>query len=172
MDALKHANAQAPEQAAAELLRCCGSSRWAKAMTQGRPFASSQALLAAADREWWRLGREDWLEAFRHHPKIGDKDALRVRFEATRAWAASEQGGVSAADEKTLDALDAGNREYEARFGWIFIVCATGKTAAEMLALLRARLENAPDDELRIAAAEQAKITRIRLEKLLAEVTP
>ncbi len=172
MDALSRANAQAPEQALADLLRCCGSSRWADAMTQGRPFASPEALLAAADREWWRLGREDWLEAFRHHPRIGDKDALRARFGATRAWAAAEQGGLSAADEATFDALAAGNREYEARFGWIFIVCATGKTADEMLARLRARLENAPDAELRIAAAEQAKITRIRLEKLLAEVKP
>lgn len=172
MDALKHANAQAPEQAAADLLRCCGSSRWAEAMARERPFASAESLFAAADREWWRLGREDWLEAFRHHPKLGDQDALGARFGATRAWAASEQGGVSAAGEKALDALAAGNREYEARFGWIFIVCATGKTADEMLALLGARLENAPDDELRIAAAEQAKITRIRLEKLLAEVTP
>lgn len=169
MDALSRLNALAAGEAREELRRCCGAARWVEVMVAGRPYANTEALRAAADRAASSLSREDWLEAFRHHPKIGDRDALRARFATTEAWAASEQGGVSAATDATLDALAEGNRAYEARFGHIFIVCATGKSADEMLSLLRARIGNAPDAELRIAAAEQAKITRIRLEKLLAE---
>jgi 2-oxo-4-hydroxy-4-carboxy-5-ureidoimidazoline decarboxylase len=133
-----------------------------------RPFADAKALLASADEVWASLGPVDWKEAYAHHPRIGDKQALRERFAATRQWAAGEQAGVSGASESVLDALAEGNRDYESRFGHIFIVCATGKSAEEMLALLRARLGNDPKTEERIAAAEQAKITRIRLEKLLA----
>jgi 2-oxo-4-hydroxy-4-carboxy-5-ureidoimidazoline decarboxylase len=171
MDGLRRLNAMPSSEARAALLRCCGSSRWAEAVAAARPFADADALRAEAERAWWRLERGDWLEAFGHHPRIGDKDALRERFATTRTWAASEQGGVTASDEATLEALAAGNRDYEARFGYIFIVCASGKTAPEMLALLSARLSNPPDAELRIAASEQAKITKLRLDKLLAEVT-
>jgi len=169
MDALKRLDALPPEQAAAAFLRCCGSRRWAQAMERGRPYADAPSLLAAADRELASLGREDWLEAFSHHPRIGDRASLAARFPATAGWSAAEQGGVAGAGDDVLDALLRGNREYEARFGHIFIVCATGKTAAEMLELLRERLPNAPGDELEIAAAEQRKITAIRLAKLLAE---
>jgi 2-oxo-4-hydroxy-4-carboxy-5-ureidoimidazoline decarboxylase len=137
-------------------------------MEARRPFADTNALLASADEVWAGLGPADWKEAFAHHPRIGDKQALRERFAATRQWAAGEQAGVSGASEAALDALAEGNRDYESRFGHIFIVCATGKTAEEMLALLRERLGNDPEIEERIAAGEQAKITRIRLEKLLA----
>ena len=108
----------------------------------------------------------DWLEAFAAHPRIGDLDALRKKFASTANWCAGEQAGVAAADEAVLTALADGNRAYEARFGYIFIVCATGKSAAEMLAILTARLANDPEVELKVATAEQAKITRLRLEKL------
>jgi len=169
MDALNTLDALAPEQATAAFLRCCGSRRWAEAIERGRPYADEPALLAAAERAFALLTREDWLEAFSHHPRIGDRGSLAARFPATAGWSASEQGGVRDAGEDVLDALLRGNREYETRFGHIFIVCATGKTAPEMLALLRERLPNAPGAELEIAAAEQRKITAIRLEKLLAE---
>jgi 2-oxo-4-hydroxy-4-carboxy-5-ureidoimidazoline decarboxylase len=158
----------APEALAA-FRRCCGSRRWAEAMAQGRPYGDEPTLLAAAERAFGPLSREDWLEAFAHHPRIGDRDALAARFPATAGWSAAEQGGVSAAGADVLDALLEGNRAYEARFGHVFIVCATGKSAAEMLELLRERLSNAPEAELAIAGAEQRKITAIRLKKLLVE---
>ena len=168
MDALRRLNERAATEAREELLRCCGSSRWAEAMTARRPFPDEAALHAAAEDVWWILGEADWREAFAHHPKIGDQDALRARFASTRTWAAGEQSGVASASEDVLTALAEGNQAYEDRFGYIFIVCATGKTAPEMLAWLRERLPHSPPDEIRIAAGEQAKITRLRLEKLLA----
>jgi 2-oxo-4-hydroxy-4-carboxy-5-ureidoimidazoline decarboxylase len=168
MDALHHLNHLPADEAREALRRCCGASRWVDAMAARRPFPSAEALFAAADEVWAGLGPDDWREAFAHHPRIGDKEALRKRFAATRQWAAAEQSGASAASEEVLDALARGNRDYEARFGHIFVVCATGKGAEEMLGLLRQRLSNEPEVEARIAAAEQARITRIRLERLLA----
>ncbi len=135
-------------------------------MLARRPFGSHEALLAAAREDWSALSADDWREAFGHHPKIGDRDALRARFAATRHLAAAEQAGVDSASDAVLDALAAGNREYEAKFGFIFIVCATGRAADEMLTLLRDRLANEPGQEIRIAAEEQARITAIRLERL------
>ncbi|RZK26134.1 MAG: OHCU decarboxylase, partial [Hymenobacter sp.] len=114
------------------------------------------------------LSEADWREAFTHHPKIGDVSALREKFASTATWAAGEQGAVRQASQSTLEALAAGNEAYAQRFGYIFIVCATGKSAAEMLALLQARLPHEPAQEIKIAMSEQAKITRLRLEKLLA----
>ena len=171
MDALSRLDGMSEAEARAAFLRCCGSQRWAAAMSAGRPYREAAALFAAAEVHWNGLGREDWLEAFGHHPRIGDRDGLRAGFAATRAWAASEQAGASDADGAVQGALAEGNRRYEARFGHIFIVCASGRSAEAMLAGLAARLGNDSDQELRIAAAEQAKITRLRLEKLLAEVT-
>jgi 2-oxo-4-hydroxy-4-carboxy-5-ureidoimidazoline decarboxylase len=168
MDALSRLNERPAGEVREELRRCCGASRWAEAMTARRPFPDRAALLAAAEEVWWGLEESDWREAFAHHPMIGDADALRARFASTREWAAGEQAGVLSANEDTLVALASGNRAYQDRFGFIFIVCASGKTADEMLSLLRARLPNDPRDEIRIAAAEQARITRVRLEKLLA----
>ena len=159
-------NALCDADARAALLSCCGSRRWADAMLARRPFASMADLLAAADAVWAGLDRADWLEAFAAHPRIGDLGGLRKKFAATAHWSAGEQAGVAGAGEDVLRELAEGNRRYEERFGHIFIVCATGKTAAEMLRLLRARLPNEPAAELAVAAAEQAKITRLRLEKL------
>ena len=159
-------NAMSPADARAALLRCCGSRRWADAMLARRPFASMADLLAAADAVWAGLDRADWLEAFAAHPRIGDLDGLRKKFAATADWSAGEQAGVAGAGEEVLRALAEGNRRYEERFGHIFIVCASGKTAGELLEQLEARLSHEPDRELAIAAAEQAKITRLRLERI------
>jgi 2-oxo-4-hydroxy-4-carboxy-5-ureidoimidazoline decarboxylase len=167
LDSVSRLNALPAAEARAELLRCCGSSRWADAMLARRPFADAETLQAEAEAAWNGLLPADWLEAFRHHPRIGDKEALRARFAATRAWAAGEQAGTRGASEDVLEALAEGNRAYEERFGYIFIVCATGKSADEMLAALRERLGHEPETEIRVAASEQARITRIRLEKLL-----
>lgn len=160
-------DAASPENARRLLLRCCGSTRWVAAMAARRPFVTNAALMSAADEESARLTRDDLLEALAHHPRIGASlDELRAKYGSTATWAAGEQAGATAASDATLEALRAGNARYEARFGHVFVVCATGKSANEMLALLEARLGNDPDTELRVAAAEQAKITRIRLEKL------
>ena len=153
--------------AAAMLTRCCGAHRWVAAMLSARPFVSRAHLLGSAEVAWWRLSRSDWLEAFTHHPRIGtDREKLRAKFSATAGWSEGEQSGVQGAGEDVLAALEQGNIDYEARYGHIFIVCATGLTAARMLGYLQARMHTEPHIELARAAGEQAKITRIRLEKL------
>jgi 2-oxo-4-hydroxy-4-carboxy-5-ureidoimidazoline decarboxylase len=157
-------NALEPEAAAEALRRACGAERWVQRMLARRPFASSEALYASADDEWRASTRADHLEAFGHHPQIGENlEALRHRFQSTASLSQREQAGIESADEATLRALRDANAAYRERFGFIFIICAAGKTAAEMLAALRARLDNDPDTELLIAAAEHAKITRLRL---------
>lgn len=142
---------------------CCGSARWIERMLAERPFGSSERALRLARDEWFSLEPSDWQEAFAHHPRIGDLDALRTRFAATGSISEKEQAGVTDAAASTLGALLEGNRAYEARFGYIFIVCASGKTAAEMLDILHGRLGNDPTDEIRIAAEEHAKICERRL---------
>ena len=154
----------APPEAAREILsRACGSTAWVSRMLARRPFGSEQALLAAAREEWFALSEHDWLEAFSHHPKIGDRASLAARFPVTHDLSAKEQSAVSFATADVIIDLADANQAYLDRFGFIFIVCATGKTAAEMLALLRARLTNDRATELRNAAEEQAKITALRL---------
>lgn len=162
-------NAASADEAAGALTRCCGASAWVRGMLAARPFENSAALHAAADACAARLGDADWLEAFSHHPRIGDMSSLRAKFASTATWAGGEQAGAASAAEEVLAALGAGNREYEERFGFLFIVCATGRSAAEMLALLRERLPNDRAQELRIAAAQQMQITHLRLDKLLSE---
>ena len=159
-----------PKPALAEALRkCCGATAWVENMLACFPLRDEAALLADATAEWQQLPETDWREAFTHHPKIGgDVEALRAKFASTSQWAEGEQASVKQASQETLEALATGNEDYERKFGYIFIVCATGKTAAEMLALLQARMPNKPEDEIPLAAGEQDKITRIRLEKLLA----
>jgi 2-oxo-4-hydroxy-4-carboxy-5-ureidoimidazoline decarboxylase len=159
-------NGASDGDAAAMLTRCCGSTRWVERMLARRPFASDDALFDAARDEWRTLDRADYLEAFGHHPRLGaDPARLRARF-AAADWSSQEQSGVARADEATLEALRAGNADYETRFGFVFLVCATGKGALEVLALLDQRIGNDPATELRIAAEEHAKITQLRLEKL------
>ncbi len=159
-------NAWTADEARESFKHCCGSMRWSEAMERARPFESAAALFETAERIWWELSDVDWLEAFRAHPRIGDIDGLRARFAATAAWASREQAGVLGASEEVLRNLAMGNRQYEERFGYIFIVCATGKTAQEMLELLRQRLSNAAPAEIKLAAGEQMKITKIRLERI------
>jgi OHCU decarboxylase len=168
-EAFEHLNSWPRERAEAELLKCCGSSRWARQMTAARPFQDEQELLEKADHIWWSLDGEDWLEAFSHHPKIGEKKAAQAQSAEARRWSEHEQAGATRAATQTLLALAEANRAYERRFGFIFIVCATGKTAAEMLELCEGRLNNAADVELRIAAEEQRRITQLRLKKLLEQ---
>ena len=164
-------NALSSQEAQAELLKCCGSTNWARRMAQQRPFPTGgdamRRLLDAADRVWWDLGREDWLEAFSRHPRIGEKAAAKDASAETRRWSEEEQSGTRSAREQVLAALAKANRAYEQRFGYIFIVCATGKSSEEMLALLQQRLQNDPAAELRMAAEEQRRITHLRLQKLL-----
>ena len=162
-------NCLQPEQGRKILQRCCGANAWVTAMLAARPFADRDALHAAAERAAQGLSRADWLEAFAHHPRIGDGAALREKFAPTAAWALAEQRGTANAAEAVLEALARGNRAYEERFGHVFIVCATGKGAEEMLAILEPRLPNDPTRELDVAAAEQRKITRLRLDKLVEE---
>jgi 2-oxo-4-hydroxy-4-carboxy-5-ureidoimidazoline decarboxylase len=159
-----------PKPALAEALqKCCGSTMWTENMVAQFPVVDAKALMDEATIQWNQLSEADWREAFTHHPKIGGNvEALRAKFASTSQWAEGEQASVKEASQATLEALATGNENYERRFGYIFIVCATGKTADEMLALLQARLPNKPEDEILIAAGEQDKITRIRLEKLLA----
>ena len=158
-----------PEDAArAEFERCCGAKKWVDGMAAARPFADAALVHAVADDVWALCGPADYLEAFTHHPRIGDVEGLRQKFASTATWASGEQAGAAVATEETLEALARGNAAYEAKFGHIFIVCATGKTADQMLEILEARLPNEPQAELSIAAGEQHKITHLRLEKLLA----
>ena len=151
------------------LQKCCGSSAWVNQMAVVFPISNAETLMDEAKTKWNSLREADWREAFAHHPKIGGNVvALREKFASTSAWAEGEQASVKEASQATLEALAAGNEDYERKFGYLFIVCATGKTADEMLALLQARLPNKPEDEIVIAMREQDKITRIRLEKLIA----
>ncbi|MGD0301876.1 MAG: 2-oxo-4-hydroxy-4-carboxy-5-ureidoimidazoline decarboxylase [Bryobacteraceae bacterium] len=146
-------------RAEAELIQVCGSRAWVRGMAGRRPFGDLDRLLRAASEVWWSLDETDWQEAFSAHPKIGAT--------TTGAWSAQEQSGMRRAGAAVTTELEEANQEYLAKFGYIFIVCASGKSADEMLAILRSRLTNAPDREIRIAADEQAKIIRLRLEKLL-----
>jgi OHCU decarboxylase len=134
-----------------------------------RPFASEEELLCVADEVWGSLSERDWREAFAAHPRIGSRHDVGELSPEARAWAEREQAGAAAASRATREALADANAAYERRFGYLFIVCATGKTADEMLSLCRARLDGSPEHELRVAADEQRKITRLRLEKLLRE---
>lgn len=162
---LARLNALSAEAAREELLKCCGSRRWAAAVAARRPFDSIEGLEATAREAWSSLEPSDRLEAFAAHPEIG---AEREGHDPTRAWSRREQSAVEAAGAETRAELDAGQRAYRERFGYIFLIRATGRSAEEMLSALRARLGNAPEDELAVASDEQWQITRIRLSRLLA----
>lgn len=150
------------------LRQCCGAAAWVEQMSERFPVKDTDELFNAAVAIWQACTEEDWKEAFSHHPQIGDLDSLKKKFAATAQWAAGEQAAVQQASESTLQALAEGNSQYLKKFGYIFIVCATGRSAGEMLHLLRERLPHTPDEEIRVAMAEQEKITKIRLEKLLS----
>ena len=151
-----------PDTDAEHILRsCCGSSRWVESMMARRPFASHDMLHAAADDSWHACSEADWLEAFSHHPRIGDQSAAGP--------ASVEQAGMQSASVSVQDEMAALNRAYEERFGHIYIVCATGKSAEEMRDIARHRIDNDPPTELRNAAEEQRKIMHLRLEKLFGD---
>ena len=149
------------------LLSCCGSVAWVERMLPFVPADDIVELLEDAEEQWWKCTLGDWKEAFSHHPKIGDLASLEKKFGQGAAWSSAEQGAITQAAQQVLEALANGNKEYEEKFGFIFIVCAAGKSAVEMLALLESRLPNDPAIEIEIAADEQNKITKLRLEKLL-----
>lgn len=164
---LHELNTLPKSQLAEELTKCCGSSAWVKRMLPFFPADDLVELLEDAEEQWWKCSADDWKEAFAHHPKIGDTESLKKKFASTAQWASGEQSGVNTASEQTIVALAENNRKYEDKFGYIFIVCATGKSAEEMLGILASRLSNDPKEEIEIAADEQNKITKLRLEKLL-----
>ena len=164
---LERLNQAAKKTAQTDFTNCCGSQNWARMMTEARPFADVAALIKQAEKIWLNLETHDWLEAFAAHPKIGVKKAVSSQSAQSVEWSNAEQSGTENAADSLRDELEKANRLYEVKFGFIFIVCATGKSAAEMLELCRRRVRNDADAEIRIAADEQRKITKIRLKKLL-----
>lgn len=148
-------------------MKCCGSVCWVDRMMSFFPMDDLVELLEDAEEQWYLCTEADWKEAFTHHPKIGDINSLKEKFAGTAKWAEGEQDAIHDATENTLVQLQEANELYEQKFGYIFIVCATGKAAEEMLALLQERMHNSPEAEIKIAMDEQNKITLLRLQKLL-----
>ena len=162
MDGLERFNELPEAGAVAELLAVCHSGRWAERVAAGRPYADLAALQARADEVWMALGPDDWREAFKAHPRIGESGG------GSEEWSRQEQAGVGGAGADVRERLAAGNAEYERRFGHVFLISAAGRDAGELLAALQDRLGNDPETELRVAAGEHRRITRLRLEKLVA----
>lgn len=168
-DALERINLAGKSEAESMFRDCCGSARWANLMAAARPFGSEEELLDTAASACERLTSDDWLEAFAAHPKIGETKAAPAQQARSAEWSAGEQAGMSSADAMLKQQLADANREYFEKFGFIFIVCATGKTAGAMLEICRERFGNDRETEISNAAAEQQKITEIRLRKLLSQ---
>jgi len=169
MNSLDSINQLQPDEAKKLFLNCCSSQNWAQQLQQCRPFATTESLLQQADECWQNLCEKDYLEAFSGHPRIGDVDSLRQKFSQTKTIAAGEQQLVNEASEETINELAKENEKYYSRFGFIFIVFASGKSAEEMLLLLKQRLNNVRRQEILIAAQEQRKIFRKRLLNLLEQ---
>jgi OHCU decarboxylase len=150
------------DKAVSELLAVCHSRRWAEAVAAGRPYADVAALQQAADEVWTGLGPDDWLEALEAHPRIGESGG------SSADWSRQEQAGVGGVGDDVRERIARGNAEYEARFGHVFLISAAGRSADEILAALTERLGNDPDTELAVAAGEHRRITRLRIERLLA----
>jgi OHCU decarboxylase len=164
-------NATTVEDAKAAFKKCCGSTKWAEAMTAQRPYEDVPALMRIGERIWWSLGEADHREAFAAHPKIGHQAPPKSDDpETTGRWSRDEQKSTASASSSTLEELADVNRAYEQKHGFIFIVCATGRSTEAMLDDCRKRLARSQTDELRTAAEEQAKITRLRLAKLMGEL--
>jgi 5-hydroxyisourate hydrolase/2-oxo-4-hydroxy-4-carboxy-5-ureidoimidazoline decarboxylase len=168
----KEFNQLKPGEAKVELLKCCGAEKWVDVLIEHFPFPDSDSLFQNATDIWYHQCTEkDWLEAFKYHPKIGDLSSLKKKYANSKEWASDEQSGVKTASEKTLESLAQVNQAYEEKFGYIFIVCATGKSANEMLQIAKTRLKNTTEVEIHLAMGEQQKITLIRLHKLLEDVS-
>jgi OHCU decarboxylase len=161
-------NVAPPEDAALALVAACASPGWAKAVVKRRPFASANLLLLAAEQEWWKQPQAEWLHAFAAHPRIGESAAAKPQHGAGNLWSSQEQRGASESSDTVKTQLAEINRAYEAKFGYTYIVSATGKTGEELLRIAQERLAHAPESELRIAATEQVAIMRLRLKRLLA----
>lgn len=168
-DVLARWNDAPLEAAATQIVPCCGSMAWASGMAARRPFKDESALMAASDETWRGLNESDWMEAFNSHPRIGESNASKPSAHRSATWAMQEQKDVADAGDAIKIAFAEGNREYERKFGRIFIVCATGKSAAELLEILRRRLHNDARTELYEAVEQQRQITQIRLRKWLQE---
>lgn len=163
---LEELNTLDPEAAARTFRDCCAADPWVAGMVAGRPYRDLEHLLEHSRSLWPTLCESDWLQAFSAHPRIGDINSLRAKYASTRTLASTEQAGALQADSQVLERLHEGNERYLEQFGFIFIVCATGKSAADMLQLLEQRLNNSREEEIRNAAREQTRITELRLEKL------
>ncbi|MEP7164522.1 MAG: 2-oxo-4-hydroxy-4-carboxy-5-ureidoimidazoline decarboxylase [Ferruginibacter sp.] len=163
-------NKLSKEEAGKQLATCCGSAKWLSLLLKGLPFTNESELVSKAEKAWYdQCSEADWLEAFTHHPKIGDTKSLTEKFAATQLLAGNEQAAVNTASPRLIEELANANIEYETKFGFIFIVCATGRSAAEMLRLLLDRISNTKEEELAIAMGEQHKITILRFKKLMDE---
>ena len=168
---LEELNTAPVDEAAGYLEACCGSSKWVQGMLERRPFQSVDELLRTSDSVWAMTGPADWLEAFSHHPRIGDRTPSERQGSISARWSIGEQVSVADAARTVQDQLAEVNRKYEERFGHIYIVCATGKSPEEMLEIAHARMTNDPEVEKRVAAEEQRKITQLRLRKLIGGAT-
>ena len=167
-DILARWNGLPADDAADQILPCCGSRAWARAVAARRPVADEKALLALSDEIWRGLTVSDWMEAFSNHPRIGERQAPKTTSPQSAAWSAQEQHEAASTGDALASALRDGNRQYEERFGRIFIICATGSSATEIFDDLQRRLQNDSETELREAAEEQRKITNLRLKKWLS----
>ncbi|MEP7146827.1 MAG: 2-oxo-4-hydroxy-4-carboxy-5-ureidoimidazoline decarboxylase [bacterium] len=167
MTDLQKLNELGKEDAAEIFSECCGTRLWINEMVDARPFNTNHHILESAEKIWKALDKKDWLEAFQHHPKIGDINSLKEKYSSSGELAKKEQSGVNIASVEVLQEMAKLNNEYEKKFGYIFIICATGKTADEMLSIIKNRIANDPCSEIMIAMEEQNKITKLRLEKLL-----
>jgi len=165
-EVLERWNAAEVDDAMEVMLACCGARRWAAAMVDARPLRSDVALITEGERCWEMMKEPDWLEAFACHPRIGERKSAHAGARSAE-WSRQEQGSVALAQEQTLAALAAANQSYEENFGFTYLVCATGKSADEMLDILNRRLANSREQELREAAEQQRQILQIRLEKWL-----
>jgi 2-oxo-4-hydroxy-4-carboxy-5-ureidoimidazoline decarboxylase len=167
--ALSRWNSASEREAINEIFSCCGSLAWAKQLVGRRPIKDEPSLIVASDEIWNHLKPQDWMEAFSKHPRIGERKAPPVASSQSAAWSAQEQRSAADANEAVKENLAAANHEYEQRFDRVFIVCATGKSADEMLAIMRRRMSNDEATELRETAEEQRKITNLRLRKWLSQ---
>lgn len=167
IERIKQLDASQAEEANAELSKCCKSMWWVEQMLAARPFGNADGLHRAADTAFDQMPREAWLEAFASHPQIGDLESLKMKFAGNKRWSAGEQASIAVASEAVLVRLREGNQQFYKKFGFVFLVCATGKSAADMLAILERRLQNDPVTEFCEATDEQRKITHLRLDKLL-----
>jgi len=165
MEGLEQLNSLLEERCIQELFKCCASKKWANNLTSQRPYKNVENLMETASREWFALGESEWLDAFSHHPKIGDKATI-LKKENANSFGKNEQASVLTASEQILNDLAQYNRLYADKFGFIFLIFAEGKSQEYMLSILKERISNTREQEIKNAAVEQDKIARRRLQKM------